>query len=158
MPSVLFVCTGNTCRSPMAEVIFHDHLRQQLLTGSDWRVESAGTWAQDGSPAARNAVELMSRRKLDLSQHRSRTVNAEMLAQFQLILVMEANHKEALIIEFPELKNRIYLLSEMVGRMNSVADPVAKDLLAYQTCVNEMEAYIEQGWQRILNLAQSTPG
>ena len=142
----------------MAEVIFRAHLQQQQLTDPEWRVESAGTWAQDGSPAARNAVELMSRRELDLSRHRSRTVTADLLAQFQLILVMEANHKEALIIEFSTLKNSIFMLSEMVGRSVSVADPVAKDIFAYQKCANEMEAYIEQGWQRILTLAQSSPG
>jgi protein-tyrosine-phosphatase len=155
LPSILFVCTGNTCRSPMAEMIFRAHLQQQNLIDPPWRVESAGTWAQDGSPAARFSVELMARRGLDLSQHRSRTVSARMLEQFQLILVMEANHKEALLIEFPGLKNRIFMLSEMVGQKKSVADPVAKDITFYQKCANEMEAYIEQGWQRILDLAQS---
>jgi protein-tyrosine-phosphatase len=139
----------------MAEVIFRAQLEQHETNAPAWRVESAGTWAQDGSPAARNAVELMNRRGLDLSQHRSRTVNADLLAQFQLILVMEANHKEALSIEFPNLKNRIFMLSEMVGRQISVADPVAKDISAYQACSEEMEAYIVQGWQRILILAQS---
>lgn len=138
----------------MAEVIFRAHLRQHEIIDPAWRVESAGTWALDGSPAARNAVELMNRRGLDLNRHRSRTVSADLLAQFQLILVMEANHKEALVIEFPDLKNRIFMLSEMVGRQISVADPVAKDISAYQTCADEIEAYIEQGWQRILTLAK----
>jgi protein-tyrosine-phosphatase len=155
MSSVLFVCTGNSCRSPMAEVIFRAHLQQQNLLDATWRVESAGTWASDGAPAAQNAVELMARRGLDLSKHRSRTVTAAMLAQFQLILVMETNHKEALLIEFPTLKDRIFMLSEMVGRKISVADPVTKDISVYQLCAKEMEAYIVQGWKKILELAQS---
>jgi protein-tyrosine-phosphatase len=153
MPSVLFVCTGNTCRSPMAEVIFRALLHEQNVWNDTWRVESAGTWAYGGSPAAKNAVVLMARRGLDLYRHRSRTVDAAMLAQFQLILVMEANHKEALLIEFPELDGRVFMLSEMVGQKVSVADPVTKDISFYEACANEMESYMVLGWQRILELA-----
>ena len=85
MPSVLFVCTGNVCRSPMAEVLFIDHLKRSGLDPAQWQVGSAGTWTENGYPASSNSVEVMKERGLDLSQHNSRVVTADLLAQFDLI-------------------------------------------------------------------------
>ncbi len=155
MPAILFVCTGNTCRSPMAEVLFRDQLRQRGLPVASWCVESAGTWAPDGSPAARYGREVMAQRGLDLSRHRARTVTREMLQQFNLILVMEINHKEALCAEFPDLCKKIFLLSEMVARKMSVDDPIAGNVTDYQATAQEIDDYITRGWQRILELTQS---
>ena len=89
MPSILFVCTANQTRSPIAAVLFTCLLRESgQLAG--WRIESAGTWAIDGLPAGRRAQRTMYDMRLDLSKHRTRCVTAEMLAAFDLILVMEA--------------------------------------------------------------------
>ncbi len=154
MPAILFVCTGNTCRSPMAEVLFCEQLRQHGLPESEWRVESAGTWAQDGNPATRFGRETMAQRGLDLSNHRSRTVTREMLQGFDLILVMEVNHKEALWAEFPDLSKKIFLLSEMVGRKLTVEDPITGKLSDYQATAKEIDSYLSRGWQRILELTQ----
>jgi protein-tyrosine phosphatase len=65
---------------------------------------------------------------LDTSGHRSRRVTGEMMADFDLILTMEAGHKEALLVEFPELAGRIYMLSEMVGDRRDIADPIGGPL------------------------------
>lgn len=154
MPSILFVCTGNTCRSPMAQVLMIQRLEQMQVTPPPWRVESAGTWAPDGSPAARFSRETMAKRGLDLSQHSARTVNADLLSQFNLILTMEDNHKEALVAEFPRLARRIFMLSEMSGRRLSINDPIGGDPIDYQQCANEIEAWFESGWQKIIELAQ----
>ena len=154
MPAIVFVCTGNTCRSPMAEVLFREQLRTQGLDEAAWTVESAGTWAPDGAPAARFGREVMAQRGLDLSLHRARTVTRAMLERFDLILVMEVNHKEALWAEFPDLLSKIYLLSEMVNQKLSVADPIAGKISDYQATALEIEAYLTRGWQRILELTQ----
>jgi protein-tyrosine-phosphatase len=153
MHSVLFVCTANVCRSPMAEVLFIDQVKRMEQDPAQWRVESAGTWAQDGNPASRNSAEVMKERGLDLSQHSSRIVTTNLMAQFNLILVMEANHKEALHYEFPALAERIFMLSEMTGKKVSVDDPIGLDMIAYRKCADEIQKWIERGWENILRLA-----
>jgi protein-tyrosine-phosphatase len=77
-----------------------------------------------------------------------------LLGQFNLILTMEDNHKEALVAEFPGLARRIFMLSEMSGRKLSINDPIGGELIDYQQCANEIEAWFESGWQKILQLAQ----
>lgn len=155
MPAVLFVCTANICRSPLAEVLFRDQLAQRGLDGAQWRVESAGTWGEDGFPASRNSCKVAQQYGLDLSQHRSRIVDADLLSQFDLILVMESGHKEALTVEFPMLAERIFLLSEMAGQIQNVEDPYGGPLSEYQATAEEMLAWIDQGWERIQRLAQA---
>jgi protein-tyrosine-phosphatase len=153
VPSLLFVCTGNTCRSPMAMTLFKARLAESEPQSAGWRVESAGTWAQDGSPAARYAREAMAARGLDLNRHQARTVTHELLNQFNLILVMETNHKEALCAEFPVLAGRIYLLSEMAGKQVSVDDPIGREPAEYVKCANLLDTWIENGWNNILKLS-----
>src|SRR5512135_68881 len=98
--SVLFVCTANQCRSPMAEALFKS-LAAQHGESDRWQIQSAGTWAEAGRPATSLAQAVMQRRGIDLSAHRSRAVDAELLAATTVILVMTRNHQEALRAEFP---------------------------------------------------------
>ena len=137
-------------------VLFRARLRRSEITSSTWpwRVESSGTWAQDGSPAVRFARDAMAARELDLSRHQARTVTRELLTQFNLILVMETNHKEALCAEFPALASRIFLLSEMSGKRVSIDDPIGGEPPEYIQCADEIDGWIENGWTNILRLSQ----
>ena len=103
-----------------------------------WRVESAGTWAREGELAIDSAREVLQRKGLDIRNHRSRSVNRDLLAKFNLILTMEKNQKEALQVEFPEFANRIYLLSEMVGGNNDIPDPIGGTLADYQETADDL--------------------
>ena len=111
MSRILCICTGNICRSPMAEVLLQRRLGQEGLT--DWQVESAGTWAVDGHPASRHAVQVMADQGLDLMPHRSRAVTRRIIQGVDLVLAMTHNHVEALRLEFPDQAANIYLLSEI---------------------------------------------
>jgi protein-tyrosine phosphatase len=155
MPSVLFVCTANICRSPLAMALFRHRLEQQgELPG--WRIESAGTWAMEGEPPALKSIMLLGRRGINLRSHRSRTVSRELLQSFDLILTMERGHKEALRAEFPEIASRTFLLTEMVGENRDIIDPMGGSLEAFELTIRDLEDIFERGQAEITRRAGLT--
>ena len=89
---ILVVCVGNICRSPMAEALLRDALREQ----QDITVESAGLGALVDHPASEHAVDLMHERGLDITSHRAQQITPELIAQADLVLVMESGHRRAI--------------------------------------------------------------
>ena len=152
MQSVLLVCTANQCRSPMAMAILRSKVQQ--LPG-DWKIESAGSWAVDGAPANQKTQQVMAELGLDITDHRSRIVTREMLTSFNLILVMEPGHKESLHIEFPEVASRVFLLSEMIGLLYTIMDPVGGEIEEYRATAQEIEHIMTDGLEKITSLAQA---
>lgn len=140
----------------MAEALFRAHLQQ--LRPEDWqcwRVESAGTWANDGESISANSQQVLVRRGLDLKNHRSQTIRADLLESFDLILTMEAGHKEAIRVEFPNIANRVFLMSEMINTCISVKDPYGGPVEAYEQTAKTLENMITKGFVRILQLVLS---
>jgi protein-tyrosine-phosphatase len=153
MPSIIILCTANMCRSPMAEALLRQKL-QQREDAADWRVESAGTWTVIGRSVAPKTQEVMQRLYgLDLSPHRSRLVSRSLLRPFDLILVMEAGHKEAIGIEFPELVSRVRLIYEMLGQVRNVTDPIGGTTKDFEDTAHELDKIITQGLEQIIRLA-----
>jgi protein arginine phosphatase len=150
MPSVLFVCTANICRSPMAMAIFRSKIGQGI---DSWRIESAGTWAIDGEPVNQKVLQVVSERGMDLSEHRSRSTTSELLRSFNVILTMEQGQKEALQVEFPEVAKRVYLITEMVGSMYNVHDPVGGPIDGFRITADEIDNILTSGFDRIIQLA-----
>lgn len=150
--AILFVCTANICRSPMAAALFRARLQKERPDWQNWRINSAGTWAMDGQSAAPYSQQVMAERGLDISDHRARTVTRGMLARHDLILTMEPGQKEALQVEFPERASRVFMLSEMVGTMDPVKDPYGGPLEGYQKTSDVLDRLFANGIQRIFLL------
>ncbi len=155
MPTVVFVCTANICRSPVAEALFADWLRKRAVPG-DWRVSSAGTWAEPGAPASAYSREVLGVLGLDLILHRARRVDQAMIEDADLLLCMTRSQREALQAEFPALAGRIQLLSAMAGPAYDISDPYGGPRGGYVVMVAEMQRLVEAGGQRIVELAQGS--
>lgn len=152
-PSVLFVCTANICRSPMAEAIFRARLQESKEKWQEWEIGSAGTWAADGQGASEFARKTMAARGLDITAHQARSISKDLISRYKLILTMENSHREALVAEFPFLEKRIFLLSEMSGIKSDVRDPYGGDLEEYQYAADILDGLIRNGLSRIIFLA-----
>lgn len=151
--TILLVCTGNLCRSPMAAALLRRYLDGDDAR-RDWRVFSAGLWAEDGEPPSTGAVMAMAERGINLTGHRSRRLTPQMVEEADLILGMTPQHVEAMRQAFPEARDRIYLLAEMAGESHGIADPYGLSSVTYRVTANEIERLIRAGYERIVALAE----
>ena len=151
MRHILFICTANQCRSPMAAGLF----KQQIeLLGDDaqWQVTSAGTWAEDYRPATLLARTAMAEQDIDLNGHRSRMLNGEMLREADIILVMTRHHLEAIRAEFPEVADKTYLISQLIDQTFDIDDPVQGTLDDYRRCAADLKQILTDGYARLVEL------
>jgi protein-tyrosine-phosphatase len=151
MSTVLCVCTGNLCRSPMAVGLLRERLFQEGV-GAQHKVSSAGTWAVDGHPASDHAVAVMAERGIDISDHVAHTITAEDVAEAELILVMSREHAGMIQSTWPQYEWKVYRLCELAGKRRDVADPYGGPIEEYRVCADTIADYVDQGFQRILQL------
>jgi len=154
MPSVLFVCTANRFRSPIASAWFSQRLQREAADVSDWRVDSAGTWAEPGQAVFPTAKWANHHFGINLQEHRAIRINRELLNQYNLILVMENSHQEALQVEFPKLKKRIFMLTKVAaGIAYDVPDPGFIQDDTFLDIARELTNLIDVGFKEICLLA-----
>lgn len=152
MPSVLFVCTANQCRSPVAAAAFQNQI-STLEFEDQWKVYSAGTWAVAGIHSPGLVLHAVERFGLRLDNHVTQSVSLPMLSACDLVLVMEKGHQEALSVEFPATRGWTYLLSQVVdGVPYDIPDP-GFSMLEVNRTVQEVVDLIERGTEKICNLA-----
>ncbi len=151
MPNVLFICTANQCRSPMAEVIGRDKLTR-AYPAEEWRVGSAGVRAVDGYPATPASATMAGRHGFDLSRHSSRALTSALVAESELLVTMEAAHKQAILSAFPEASGRVFVLSELIGRGEDVDDPIGLAFAEYERTYHLLEEWIGQALPRMAEL------
>jgi protein-tyrosine-phosphatase len=153
MPSVLFICTANQFRSPLAAACLRNVIELEKPAGP-WRVESAGTWATAGLQAPELTLRVA--RKLGLrglETHRTRQVDRELLSAFDLIIVMESGHKEAICQEFPAVRARTFMLSEILdGIAYDIPDPALAPEETYSIS-REIKTLIDRHASKIFKLA-----
>lgn len=144
MKKILFVCTGNTCRSPMAAALFN-HMAALEPSGFEFTGVSAGLAAPCSAPASENAIFAVKEYPgCDLSAHRSRSVSHSDIKEAFLVLTMEPWHRQELLSRFPDAHQKVFTLKEYShGVPGGIRDPYGGSLEEYTRCAQEIAQAIE---------------
>ena len=140
---ILVVCVGNICRSPMAEAL----LRRELRGKDGFTVESAGLGALVGHAASEHSVALMEELGLDISGHRARQIHPDMVAESDLVLVMEAGHRRAIDDADPTARGKVHRLGEWQDV--DIDDPYRQERSAYEDALRDIEAGVASWVEKI---------
>src|SRR6266568_8889079 len=152
MKTVLFVCTGNVCRSPMAEGIF----RHAVQGRGAYRVWSAGLGAVEGQPPSLYAVQAVGELGIDISNQRSRMLTLDLVQQADYIFGMTHSHVDTVMLLYPQAAEKTFLLREFDETLDvfekDISDPIGGSYEVYLNCRDQIEQgiaslirFIEQG-------------
>lgn len=147
--TILFVCTGNSCRSVMAHAILEKRLKEE--NRQDFEVVSAGIGAFEGMPASKETIMLLAKEGIDVSNHCARRLTDDMIKRSDLILVMQRFQEDNIIDRLPSAKGRVYLLKEFSRFAQDdleIVDPIGKGITVYQ----EVFSVIKEAVDRLIDL------
>ena len=157
MKKILFVCSGNTCRSPLAEAVARSILPARA--GFEVAVSSAGTSALDGCQASGFSLEVADEHGLDLSAHRARALTREMIRDADLIVTMGVRHRDAIGQLDADAVEYTYLLTNFSDHLHGeIPDPIGsgrdvyeRTYLAIRDCIESMAGRLDRfdGWKRV---------
>ncbi|MDO5397331.1 MAG: low molecular weight protein arginine phosphatase [bacterium] len=144
--NILFVCTGNTCRSPMAAAVLSKIADDNDM---DLMIDSAGIMAEDGAPASDNAISAMIEMRIDISNHRAHQITNDDIIQADLILTMTEGQK--MIIE-PLAPKKVFTLNEFAGSYGDISDPYGGDLEEYRETAQEIYDVMVDAAEKIADM------
>jgi protein arginine phosphatase len=144
--NILFVCTGNTCRSPMAEGIASSLIQALPASGITIQVDSAGVAAGNGYPASQEAVDVLSEREIDLSDHQSKLLTPGLVDQADLIFTMTPSHAQAVMQMAPNSVHKVFPLDAV----HPVGDPIGQPIDVYRDVADQLEKLITSKLQEIV--------
>jgi len=141
---IMFVCTGNICRSAMADKMLAKRVKEENL---NIEVYSSGTFAENGDYPTVEAIEAMEEYGVDLKQHRATNIRRSNIEEMDLILCATTTHKNMVLQLYPNLAGQVYTMKEYVGDTQNgidISDPWGYDLAVYRKCAAEIEKIIKK--------------
>jgi protein-tyrosine phosphatase len=139
--NILFVCTGNMCRSPAAELFLRKRLKEEGISGVE--VSSAGVGADEGRPCPPDTLQALKRRGVDGRSHRSRPLTAGIVQSSDLILAMTEAHQTAVELRFPGSQGKVDRLKSYAGLGGDVDDPFDGGPEAQDICLAEIASALD---------------
>lgn len=150
MQKIMFVCTGNICRSAMAEKLLNKKINEEKL---DLEAYSCGTYAENGDFPTYEAIETMEKYGIDIKPHRATNIRYSKIEEMDIILCATRNHKSMVLSMYPNLAGKVFTMKEFVGDTENgidISDPWGCNLAVYRKCAADINKIIEKLIEKIL--------
>lgn len=148
MDKILFVCTGNTCRSPMAKALL-EKIWAEENRDNNINVMSAGLFTSNGVLASVEAIQVMQEYGIDITNHEATQLAEEVLQQANLILTMTDAHRSAIIDKYPEYESIVHTLTGYLDYSGDIIDPFGRGIEAYYKTASQLEELIRKLVERL---------
>ena len=150
MKTILVVCTGNICRSPLVTGFIQAQIDGYGVE-DEVCVKSAGIFAVVGSSASKHSVDILAEMDIDITHHIARTIDIDDIEEADLILVMEESQRRSLFHLAPQYLHKVLLFNELIDRHDDVRDPYGQDRAAYEAIAQHTKEVIEGNWFKIMD-------